>query len=304
MTRIPDFTTVELDAARPADAVSAVASGQPTPEGIDIKKSYGKTQALKGVSLNIGRGEIVGLLGPNGAGKSTLFQIASGLFVPDGGSVRVFGLNYKDNASEILARIGVMFQARAIDLDIGRQEFLCMVGGSGTGKTTLLRALGGFCAPTRGAVLYEGRPFDGPPEGVVTVFQDYGNALLPWRTVRGNVALGIEAKHGVCVLAYNCPAWVIADVAAMCLGAPAAGVYTTCSPPEVQYIVKHCEARVLIVDNEKQLEKARAIVEAKMRKSGPFDPTEKQKIYRLLANRGFEDDTIRRVINQSAPPTD
>nr|WP_315591846.1 ABC transporter ATP-binding protein [uncultured Cupriavidus sp.] len=82
---------------------------------------------------------------------------------------------------------------QGIDLEIGRQEFLCMVGGSGTGKTTLLRALGGFCAPTEGAILYEGKPFAGPPAGVVTVFQDYGNALLPWRTVRGNVALGIEA---------------------------------------------------------------------------------------------------------------
>ncbi|MGO4280716.1 ABC transporter ATP-binding protein [Cupriavidus sp. RAF20_2] len=83
---------------------------------------------------------------------------------------------------------------QGIDLNIGRGEFLCMVGGSGTGKTTLLRALGGFCAPTGGAVFYEGAAFSGPPAGVVTVFQDYGNALLPWRTVRGNVALGIEEQ--------------------------------------------------------------------------------------------------------------
>ena len=81
---------------------------------------------------------------------------------------------------------------RGTDLHIDRGEFLCLVGGSGTGKTTLLRTLGGFCAPSGGAVLYEGRAFAGPPEGVVTVFQDYGNALLPWRTVRANVALGIE----------------------------------------------------------------------------------------------------------------
>jgi NitT/TauT family transport system ATP-binding protein len=83
---------------------------------------------------------------------------------------------------------------QGIDLQVARGEFLCLVGGSGTGKTTLLRTLGGFCAPTGGAVLYEGRAFSGPPEGVVTVFQDYGNALLPWRTVRGNVALGIEER--------------------------------------------------------------------------------------------------------------
>ena len=84
----------------------------------DVVKNYGKTQALKGVSLSIAPGEIVGLLGPNGAGKSTLFQLASGLFAPDGGSVRVFGMDYKTKASAILARLGVMFQARAIDLDM------------------------------------------------------------------------------------------------------------------------------------------------------------------------------------------
>jgi ABC-2 type transport system ATP-binding protein len=84
----------------------------------DVVKNYGKTQALKGVSLTIAPGEIVGLLGPNGAGKSTLFQLASGLFAPDGGSVKVFGMDYKGHASEILSRLGVMFQARAIDLDM------------------------------------------------------------------------------------------------------------------------------------------------------------------------------------------
>ncbi len=84
----------------------------------DVVKNYGKTQALKGISLSIAPGEIVGLLGPNGAGKSTLFQLAAGLFAPDGGTVTVFGMNYRDKASAILSRLGVMFQARAIDLDM------------------------------------------------------------------------------------------------------------------------------------------------------------------------------------------
>lgn len=84
----------------------------------DVRKSYGKTEALKGISLTIAPGEIVGLLGPNGAGKSTLFQIAAGLFAPDGGEVRVFGMDYRKQASAILQRIGVVFQARAIDLDM------------------------------------------------------------------------------------------------------------------------------------------------------------------------------------------
>jgi len=98
--------------------MAQAAAVQPVLELVDVVKNYGKTQALKGVSLAIAPGEIVGLLGPNGAGKSTLFQIASGLFAPDGGSVRVFGMGYRDKASAILSRLGVMFQARAIDLDM------------------------------------------------------------------------------------------------------------------------------------------------------------------------------------------
>ena len=90
----------------------------PVLELVDVVKNYGRTQALRGVSLSIAPGEIVGLLGPNGAGKSTLFQIASGLFAPDGGTVKVFGMGFRDRGSEILSRLGVMFQARAIDLDM------------------------------------------------------------------------------------------------------------------------------------------------------------------------------------------
>ena len=90
----------------------------PVLEVENLSKSYGKTQALKGVTFAMGRAEIVGLLGPNGAGKSTLFQIAAGLFAPDGGSVSVFGLDYRSHAAEILKRLGVVFQARAIDLDM------------------------------------------------------------------------------------------------------------------------------------------------------------------------------------------
>lgn len=84
----------------------------------DVRKSYGRTDALKGVTLAVAPSEIVGLLGPNGAGKSTLFQIAAGLFAPDGGTVSAFGLDYRSNPAAILSRLGVVFQARAIDLDM------------------------------------------------------------------------------------------------------------------------------------------------------------------------------------------
>ena len=81
-----------------------------------------------------------------------------------------------------------------ISFELHEAEFLTIVGASGTGKTTLLRMLGGLMPPSAGTVSVNGRPLDGPPENVVIVFQDYANALLPWRTVARNVALGIEKR--------------------------------------------------------------------------------------------------------------
>jgi ABC-2 type transport system ATP-binding protein len=56
-----------------------------------LRKAYGSVQALRGVDLELGSGELFGLLGPNGAGKSTLVKIACGLVRPSGGAVHVCG---------------------------------------------------------------------------------------------------------------------------------------------------------------------------------------------------------------------
>jgi ABC-2 type transport system ATP-binding protein len=57
----------------------------------NLHKAYGATEALRGVDLEVGEGELVGLLGPNGAGKSTLVKIACGLVRPSSGGVEVMG---------------------------------------------------------------------------------------------------------------------------------------------------------------------------------------------------------------------
>jgi NitT/TauT family transport system ATP-binding protein len=81
-----------------------------------------------------------------------------------------------------------------ISLDIKRGEFFSIVGASGTGKTTLLRILGGLQPVTSGSVRFGGDAVTEPPDGVVVVFQDYSHALLQWRSVARNVALGLEGR--------------------------------------------------------------------------------------------------------------
>jgi len=80
-----------------------------------------------------------------------------------------------------------------ISFTVGEGEIVGIVGRSGTGKTTLLRVLSGLLPATAGTLTAGQKPVAGVPDGVVTVFQDYGQALLPWRTVGRNVELGLEA---------------------------------------------------------------------------------------------------------------
>jgi ABC-2 type transport system ATP-binding protein len=73
----------------------------------DLRKRYGAVEALKGLSLDVHRGEFFGLLGPNGAGKSTTINILLGLILPDGGSIRVFGQDFATRQVEIRRRMNV-----------------------------------------------------------------------------------------------------------------------------------------------------------------------------------------------------
>ena len=78
-------------------------------------------------------------------------------------------------------------------LEVQRGEFVCVIGPSGCGKTTLLRAAAGFVQAASGAVHRQGQQVTGPNREVAFVFQDYGRALLPWRTVSANISLALEA---------------------------------------------------------------------------------------------------------------
>ena len=77
-----------------------------------------------------------------------------------------------------------------VSFHVADNEFLCVLGPNGCGKTTLVRILAGLISPDRGEVLVNGSRVAGPPRDQAIVFQHYG--LFPWRTVMGNVELALE----------------------------------------------------------------------------------------------------------------
>lgn len=77
-------------------------------EVVGVKKNFGGVTALDGVTLSLGKGEILGILGPNGSGKTTLVNCVSGVIVPDGGSVRLEGADVTRWSRERRAKSGMV----------------------------------------------------------------------------------------------------------------------------------------------------------------------------------------------------
>lgn len=81
-----------------------------------------------------------------------------------------------------------------VTLTVGDGELVSIVGRSGCGKSTLLRAIAGLIRPTSGQIRLDGTPVDGTPDNLAMVFQDYSRTLLPWLSVRDNVALPLRGN--------------------------------------------------------------------------------------------------------------
>jgi ABC-2 type transport system ATP-binding protein len=125
---------LELRAVTPALAVS------------DLRKSYGRTEALRGVALQVGEGELFGLLGPNGAGKSTLVKIACGLVRPTTGSAQVAGAPAGSlPAQRALGYLAELFRFpewQSADEVLGLHQRLAGSGGGAKERGELLELVG------------------------------------------------------------------------------------------------------------------------------------------------------------------
>jgi len=79
------------------------------------------------------------------------------------------------------------------------------------------------------------------------------------QVARALISLGTQPGQGVAIIGYNCPEWFFADIGSICAGAVPAGIYTTSSPEQCEYIANHCEAAVVFVENQEQLAKLLAV---------------------------------------------
>ena len=112
----------------------------------DLRKSYGRTEALRGVALEVGAGELFGLLGPNGAGKSTLVKIACGLVRPTAGSAHIAGAPAGSlPAQRALGYLAELFRFpewQSADEVLGLHQRLAGSGGGAKERGELLELVG------------------------------------------------------------------------------------------------------------------------------------------------------------------
>jgi ABC-2 type transport system ATP-binding protein len=94
----------------------------------DLRKSYGETHAVDGVSLEVKRGEVFCLLGPNGAGKTTTVEILEGYRERSAGEARVLGIDPATGARELREQVGIVLQQCGVQPDLSVYELVEMFG--------------------------------------------------------------------------------------------------------------------------------------------------------------------------------
>jgi len=118
----------------------------PAIEATDIAFSYGDVHAVEGVSFSVAPGEILGFLGPNGAGKSTTIKMLTGQLSPAEGSIRILGMDPKQDRELIQARMGVCFEEKNLYESMSATEnlrfFASLFGINDLDHEELLRRVG------------------------------------------------------------------------------------------------------------------------------------------------------------------
>lgn len=94
----------------------------------NLSRRYGRFEALKGISFQIDRGEIVGFLGPNGAGKTTTMKILTGFISPTGGRATVDGFDVVGDSLDVRRRLGYLPEAAPIYGEMRVMDYLDFVG--------------------------------------------------------------------------------------------------------------------------------------------------------------------------------
>jgi len=94
----------------------------------NLYKSFGKVEAVKGISFEVRDGEITGLLGPNGAGKTTTLRMLYSLLPPDSGEIRIDGLDPTTDAMEIKRTLGVVPDSRGLYTRMSARENIAYYG--------------------------------------------------------------------------------------------------------------------------------------------------------------------------------
>src|SRR3970040_1526395 len=104
--------------------MTTTASSELTVSAQALTRTYGAHRAVRDVSLELRRGEVLGLLGPNGAGKTTTMQMLTGNLAPSAGEIRICGIDLLETPTPRKARIGYLPETPPLYRELSVREYL------------------------------------------------------------------------------------------------------------------------------------------------------------------------------------
>lgn len=109
-----------------------------------------------------------------------------------GANMETHGMIEAKSLTVVYSSKSPVLAVKDISFEVAPGEFVCLLGPTGCGKSTILNVIAGFIEPTAGEVLLDGRLIERPGSDRGVVFQKH--ALFPWKTVRGNIEFGLKMK--------------------------------------------------------------------------------------------------------------